>query len=471
MPSTDPTAIDRMLTVPKETEHLEFKEAKSQFSKDKLVDYCVALGNEGGGKLILGVTDKPPRRVVGTQAFPDSTGACQHVHSVLRIRIDVETVPHPNGRVLVFHIPSRPRGSAFHHDGRYLMRVGEELLPMSPDQLARIFAENKPGFLEQIARSGVSAGDVIQLLDTQSYFDLFKLPYPAKRAGVLERFINEDLIRPADGVYDITRLCALLFAKNLTDFGVEIARKAARTVLYRGPGKLETVRDTTGIKGYAVGFKGLISHISTLLPSNEIIGEALRQTVRLYPSIAIRELVANALIHQDFEETGASVFIDIYSDRIEISNPGVPIVATERFIDGYRSRNERLADLMRRMNICEEKGSGVDKVIDAVEAHQLPAPDFRQTTNRTSVLLFAPVPFREMERLDRIRACYQHCCLRYVINQKMTNETLRQRFQLSEKQAETASRIIRETIREGRIKPENPDNASKRYMSYVPHWA
>ena len=123
------------------------------------------------------------------------------------------------------------------------------------------------------------------------------------------------------------------------------------------------------------------------------------------------------------------------------------------------------------MNICEEKGSGVDKVIDAVEAHQLPAPDFRQTTNRTSVLLFAPVPFREMERLDRIRACYQHCCLRYVINQKMTNETLRQRFQLGEKQAETASRIIRETIREGRIKPENPDNASKRYMSYVPHWA
>src|SRR6185369_12948837 len=148
----------------------------------------------------------------------------------------------------------------------------------------------------------------------------------------------------------------------------------------------------------------------------------LRHEVKMFPEIAIRELVANALIHQDFMEGGSSVMIEIYSDRVEIANPGKPFIPPERFIDEYQSRNERLADLMRRMRICEEKGSGVDKVVQAAEAYQLPAPLFHAGSKRMHVTLFAPRDFENMDRGDRIRACYQHCVLRWVMAERMTNQ-------------------------------------------------
>src|SRR4030067_783028 len=177
-------------------------------------------------------------------------------------------------------------------------------------------------------------------------------------------------------MYSIRRLCALLLAKHLDDFP-DIARKAARVVVYVGTSKLDTRLDQTGTKGYAVGFQGLVRFIMNQLPQNEVIADALRKEVKLVPEVVIRELVANALIHQDMRITGSSVMVEIYGNRIEISNPGEPIVPVERFIDGYQSRNERLADLMRRMGICEEKSSGIDRVVQAAELYQLPAPDFR----------------------------------------------------------------------------------------------
>lgn len=226
-----------------------------------------------------------------------------------------------------------------------------------------------------------------------------------------------------------------------------------------------------GMKGYAVGFQGLVEFINGLVPSNEVIEQALRREVKMFPEIAVRELVANALIHQDFTESGTSTVIEIYDDRMEISNPGKPSISPDRFIDEYQSRNERLADLMRRLGICEEKGSGVDKVIEAVEAYQLPAPDFRAGERRTSVLLFAHREFEEMDKPDRIRATYQHCCLRYVMNERMTNQSLRERFRLSEKKAESVSRAIRDTIEAGMIKLADPEQKSLRYRHYLPFWA
>ncbi|MHB1530385.1 MAG: ATP-binding protein [Acidiferrobacteraceae bacterium] len=202
-----------------------------------------------------------------------------------------------------------------------------------------------------------------------------------------------------------------------------------------------------------------------------MIEDALRKETKLVPEVEIRELVANALIHQDLTIGGASVMVEIYSNRVEISNPGEPIVPVERFIDGYRSRNERLADLMRRFHICEEKSSGIDRVVGAAEAYQLPAPDFRAGYRRTIVTIFGPKPFEEMDRQDRTRACYQHCCLRYVMGEKMSNQSLRERFKLSEDRAESASRIIREAIDAGLVKLDNPETASKRYARYVPFWA
>src|SRR5947209_18766064 len=317
---------------------------------------------------------------------------------------------------------------------------------------------------------GLSADDVVRLPDTPGYFDLIKLPYPAERGAVLERFTSERLIRQREGLYEITNLGALLFAKDLDEFD-GLSRKAPRVIVYTGKGKLSTRSDQFIPKGYAVGFETLVRYVNAQLPSNEIIGQALRETTRMYPEIAVRELIANALIHQDFSETGTSDVIELYSDRLEIASPGQPSIKTERFIDGYRSRNERLADLMRRLRICEEKGSGIDKVIDSVEHFQLPAPDFRVSETHTTVVLFAQKAFDEMDRNDKVRACYQHCCLRYVMGEKMTNQSLRERFKLGGAKADQVSRIIRETVNAGQIKPDDPENASKRYSKYVPFWA
>jgi predicted HTH transcriptional regulator len=467
---TTPEQIDLWRQAPSAHQRLEFKEAKNQFDTRKLSEYCVALANEGGGVLLLGVADHPPRAVVGTQAFPNVVDAAEKLFQSVGFRVDIEAVAHPEGRVLVFHIPSRPRGTAYHCDGKYLMRAGEALVPMSEDQLRRIFAEGQPDWLEEPSCAGLDAQQVVELLDAQTYFELLRLPYPTERAGVLDRLVRERLVDEAGGAYAIRRLGALLLARRLEDFP-DVSRKAPRVVVYSGPSKLETKLDQIGTRGYAVGFQGLVRFVMTQLPQNEVIEDALRKEVKLVPDVVIRELVANALIHQDFTVPGAAVMIEVYSNRVEISNPGEPLVPVERFIDGYQSRNERLADLMRRMGICEEKSSGIDRVVQAAEVYQLPAPDFRAGHRRTVVAIFGPKPFEDMDRNDRVRACYRHCCLRYVMREKMSNQSLRDRFKLPEEKAETASRIIRDCTDAGLVKLDNPESGSKRYARYLPFWA
>ncbi len=105
-----------------------------------------------------------------------------------------------------------------------------------------------------------------------------------------------------------------------------------------------------------------------------------------------------------------------YGIRIsEITNPGRPLVKTDRFLDSPpKSRNEALASFMRRIGVCEERGSGVDKVIFQTEFYQLPAPLFEETDEHTRSVLFAHKDFKDMGKEDRIRACYLHACLQYV---------------------------------------------------------
>src|SRR5882724_3329455 len=187
--------------VDSEHQSLEFKEAKLQFDTRKLSEYCVAIANEGGGHILLGVTDRPPRTIVGTQAFRDPVATAERLLDVVGFRVDIDEVAHPDGRVLVFHVPSRPRGTAYHLDGKYLMRSGEALVPMSEDQLRKIFAEGKPDWLEEHSKTGLDAQQVVELLDTQTFFELLKLPYPTERAGVIDRLLHARLIDELDGRY------------------------------------------------------------------------------------------------------------------------------------------------------------------------------------------------------------------------------------------------------------------------------
>jgi len=462
------------LKKPVETEPLEFKETKQQFDTTKLLRYCVALSNEGGGHLVLGVTNKSPRQVVGTKAFP-SEQAINNIKArivdKLRLRVDICEVNHANGRVLIFIIPGRPIGQAIHFNGTYLMRAGESLLPMTPDMLKQIFAESEQNWFSQFARADASSDDVIALLDTQTYFELLGLPYPTSRDAVLERLESEDFISPSASGWMITNLAAILLAKKLDAFSPALAHKAPRVVIYVDKNKLHTREDKTIIRGYAVGFEALVDFVYSSAPQNRFVEQAMREEVKMFPKQALRELIANALIHQNFQETGSSVMVELYTDRVEISNPGTPPISVERFIDEYRSRNKRLADLMRRFGICEEKGSGIDKVVHAAEVYQLPAPDFRIGETRTTTILFAHQDFSDMSKPDRVRACYQHCCLLYVSNKRMSNQSLRERFKLAASNTATVSLIIRATRESSLIKLDDSESTSTRFARYLPFWA
>ncbi len=462
--------IDQWRLVPTEYPNLEFKQAKSGFSSDRLCEYCVAIANEGGGHLVLGLSDEPPRDVVGSSAFLNPSKTAKLVFDRARLHVDVRVVDHPDGRVVAIEIPSRPRGTAYSLDGRFLARSGESLVSMSEDRLRSIMTEGNPDWLDEPAATGMTKQAVIESLDTQTFFELLEEPFPTNTSAILDRLSRERIIEARAGLYDLSRLGAILLARRLSDFQ-GMGRKAPRLIVYSGSSKLQTRIDQVGTKGYAVGFRGLVQSVMAQLPQNEIVQDAVREKTKLLPESAIRELVANALIHQDFSIGGASVMIELYTDRIEISNPGEPVVPTDRFIDGYQSRNERLADLMRRMRICEEKGSGIDRVVNAAEVYQLPPPDFRDAYCRTASILAGPKTFDAMDRNERMRACYQHACLKRVTNDFMTNQTLRMRFKLSDSKAAIVSQVISATLEAQLIKIDESVGKSTKLRRYLPCWA
>ena len=467
--------LENWLTVSTENENLEFKEALRQYKTDDVLKYGVALANEGGGYLVLGVTNTKPRQVTGTQAFASAEELNKlklRFVSQLHIRVDTHEIIYNDERVLVFEIASRPTGQPLNYKGRYLMRAGESLVAMTPDRLKEIFAEDSEEWFAQTTIEHISSEDVIALLNTQIYFDLLNRPYPSTQSAVLRCLEQEGFIQSMSAHWAITNLGAIVLAKDLNEFPGKISRKAPRFVLYTETGKTNTQVDKKGKFGYAVGFENLVSLVNDTAPHNRIFEETVRIEQRMFPKLALRELIANALIHQDFSVSGASVMIEMYTDRVEISNPGAPIIGVDRFIDSYQSRNDPLADIMRRLGVCEEKGSGVDKVIQEVEVCQLPAPNFRSDQTRTTVTLFAYTDFSDMSKEDRTRACYQHCCLRHVFNKQMTNSSLRTRFGLddSASSSSSVSQIIAATKAAGLIKPENIESNSTRYARYIPWW-
>jgi ATP-dependent DNA helicase RecG len=369
-------------------------------------------------------------------------------------------------------------GRAFRHPVRFqgeeFIRIGAAKKPLkeAPDReraLWRIFDQTP--FEDLIAVERAGEDEVLRLLDYPAYFDLLEQLLPADRDGILKALTDDGLIHPCEaGGWNITNLGAILFAKRLEDFR-SLQRKAMRIIQYRGAGRTETLREQEGGKGYASGFAGLISYINGLLPANEVIGQALRKTAPMYPELAVRELVANAIIHQDFFVTGAGPMVEIFWDRIEITNPGEPLVDTRRFVDTPpKSRNETLASLMRRFRICEERGSGIDKVVFQIELFQLPAPLFETPEGFTRAVLFAHKPLAAMNQADRVRACYMHACLRYVMRQPVTNTSIRERFGIEEKNAALASRLLNEAVEDRMIVVRDP-SVGTRSRSYLPYWA
>lgn len=343
---------------------------------------------------------------------------------------------------------------------------------MTRQEVARVIARSSGSSFEvEIASGKHTTEEIVSQLDIQSFFDLLSKPFPQDIEAIVSALEAEQLVTRAGRVFSITNLGALLFAKDLHQYD-HLKRKAVRVIVYEKTDRLRTLKEQEFGKGYAAGFESLLNYVNDQVPRNEVIERALRKEVKMYPTLAIRELVANAIIHQDFAEIGTGPTVEIFTDRLEITNPGRPLISTIRFIDSPpQSRNETLASFMRRLNFCEERGSGIDKVIFEVEFFQLPAPEFIETDNHTKVTLFSHRPLTKMERSDKIRACYQHCCLKYVSGERMSNQTLRTRFNIAEKNYAIASRIISDTMDAKLIKPADPQSRSRKYATYIPFWA
>jgi len=163
---------------------------------------------------------------------------------------------------------------------------------MTPDQLRRIFEEGGPDFLSESATPAIDGQNVIDLLDTQTFYELQQKKYPADRVEILNKLQREHLVtEQPDGSYVITNLGALLCAKRLHIFG-DLARKAPRVVVYDGTGKGQTILDMSGAKGYAIGFAGVITFVASHLPQNEIVEKALRTKIKMLPDEALREVIA-----------------------------------------------------------------------------------------------------------------------------------------------------------------------------------
>lgn len=475
--------VQELRKLPKETEWAEFK--VNNYDPEEMGEYISALANSAAlsGKshayLVWGIEDGT-HAIVGTNFSPHTAKVHgEELENYLlrslspKINFHFYEVTVEEQPVVLLEIerasrhPVRFKIHEFVRVGSYKKKLKD--FPEKERELWRIFDQTP--FEEMVAKERVQDDEVLRLLDYPAYFDMMKLPLPESRQGIIKSLEDGELIQPADaGGWNITNLGAILFAKRLSDFRT-LRRKAMRVIIYRGNDRIKSIKEELVDKGYANGFEGLVDYINNVLPSNEVIKTALRETVPMYPELAVRELVANALIHQDFFLKGAGPMVEIFDDRMEISNPGIPLVEVDRFLDSQpKSRNETLASLMRRVGICEERGSGIDKVVYQTEFYQLPAPMFIVTGESTLVILLAPRTLSKMDKNDRVRACYLHACLKYVNRDYLTNSSLRERFGITVKNSATASRFIREAVMMGVIVPFDPEAAPK-MMKYVPWWA
>lgn len=474
--------LESFLSLQRETEWLEFK--VNNGDPQEIGEYISALSNSAcltdnrHGYLIYGVEDKT-HEVVGTTFLPKSakhknqeleSWIVQHLSPKIDFRIyEIEY----EGKIIsIFQIDATMNIPVSFRNERYI-RIGsyKKKLKEFPEKERKIFTKsNLIPYEFKIALGGLKAEQVLELLDYEGFSKLNRIPNAYSLFDRIDRLKESKLIKGRGQLYEISNLGAVLYAKDLNDFE-SLGRKSLRIIQYKGKSKREGIREKLWRAGYAVGFEKLMDYLHSILPVNELIGTAFREEKPIFPPISIRELVANALIHQDFSIAGTGPVIEIFEDRMEITNPGRLLLNVDRLIDANPiSRNEKIAYEMRRVGICEERGSGIDKVIFECELFQLPAPEFSDSEFHTRVILFAPKTLRAMSKEDQIRACYQHACLMYVEGAKMTNESLRKRFGIKDSNYSVASRIISNCMERGLIQSADPSSSSKKYASYIPFW-
>lgn len=467
---------DSLYPVPTELNELDWKSGLS-CKTDRLAQHLCAFSNlKGGGLLVFGVNDDASLFDI-TKEHGDEIikklGNIAKNNLSTSISIEHWTTEYKGYALLFIHIPEQT-DKPTHLRGKEIWdsytRSAGQTVKMSRSQIKSLIADSQGVHFEQrIAKENVSTDQLLDLLNYTKYFEMHGKEMPKDKDTIARRLEEFNLCRQTDTGWDITNMGAILFANNIDDFE---SLKAHSVIVrkYAGSNNRELVSEQIGRYGYVVGFEGLIDFIMTQTSVEEI--DVLRTSKPTYPKIAIREFVANALIHQDFAIEGMQVVVEIYNNRIAITNPGAPLNDVNRLLDlPPQSRNEHLAQAMFLLGICERRGSGIDRAVEAIESMLLPAAKITKGESHTRVYLFAQKDLSEMTKQEKIDACYQHACLVYEDNKAINNQSVRERFGISKNQSSVASRIIADTLEANKIKISDENTTSKKYATYIPYYA
>jgi predicted HTH transcriptional regulator len=476
--------IKELITLPKETEWVEFK--RNNDKPSEIGEYISALANsatlhERSNAYVVWGVDSDTHELLGTVFDPAKAKASgTEIATWLRRRLSdfanfrfYSDVIDGKSIVLLEIDPAQTATVRF--EGNAWIRVGsyKKKLKDFPAIEVELWKKlNNARFEELDAKTDLTMQEAFKLLDYVSYFDLLGIEQPESRSQMTHYLVEDNLLRKQDdGLYAITNLGALLFGKKLSAFD-RVWRKALRIVEYKGVGRASAIREELIDRGYICGFEEFIRIIESILPSREeLVNGTTQATFTAYPDKAIRELVSNLLEHQDLAETGSGPMVEIFDGRVEFTNPGPPLVDVNRFIDNPpRSRNERIAALFRRTDLSEERGSGWDKIEIACNGDHLPAPRITEYPNATRITMIERKPYRDMTVEERLWTCYIHACYRQTIGRHLTNTSLRERLNLPESSKAMTSRLIKKAVDKGLIKRYDKD-AGSRNISYIPYWA
>jgi ATP-dependent DNA helicase RecG len=379
----------------KESEHLEFKEAKQNFHFEKLVKYCAALANEGGGSIVLGVTDKRPRKIVGSQAFAELERTKAGLIEKLHLRIEVSEVLHPDGRVLVFTAPPRPIGMPIAVEGAYWMRAGEDLAPMTPDMLRRIFDEAGPDFSAEVC-PGATLAD----LDPSAIEDLRRRWHQKSQNAAILRMSVKRLLQDAELIagQDVT-YAALILLGTRHALGQYLAQAEVifeyRSTRAAGPAnQREEFR-----QGFLTFYDRLWELVNLRNDMQHYQDGLVMVNVPTFHERAVREALLNAVSHRDYRHPG-SVFVRQYTRYIEVVSPGgfPPGISPNNILDKQNPRNRRIAETLLRCGVVERSGQGADRMFEEMIAHGKSLPDYSRS-DRFDVFLTLPGELRHPDLL------------------------------------------------------------------------
>lgn len=400
-PASHYAALTRKLCrLPRETEWVGFQRGRPV--PQDLGEHISALSNSAAcnckpsGYMLWGVADGA-RRAAGTTFRPETAQAGDEpLEAWLRRLLDPQiqfgfhAVNLDGKRVVLLEVECAPNQPVSFSGTEYI-RAGAAATPLrrAPDRARELWRATDPQHFTKLSAAELLDGEeALSLLDYSAYFNLLELPLPRDRGSILAALAGDGLLRPGPaGSWDITNLGALLFADKLGSFP-GIREKALRVVRYRGTDRTKATGECTHSRGYAGGFADLSDPVAALLLRHKTIKGPGRKKVCAALAAALRELIANALIHQDFTVRNAGPALEIFADRIEVANPGEPLAGPD-FSDALpRSRNEDLAYFMRRFGYCEERGSGIARAVKQMKDVQLPAPRFEARNGFTHAAVF-----------------------------------------------------------------------------------